>query len=206
MHKLKILLVAHNTISNSAGAGKVHYELKQEYEKAGHLVDKVDVKDLFPLGQRPLQKILGPSFRTEILKYLKKNAHKYDVIDANITNIIYPKESFGFKGLLFARSQGILPLYEKAEQTPAFQKFYAEQENSLTLKKRLGRLVRSFYKELNMDDFYASINQADIIHCLNHHEYDYFVDLGISEERLVLIPNALHRKYLDSLAVNQLLL
>lgn len=201
MHKLKILFVSHGILGNDSGVARVHFELKQEYEKAGHKVDKVDFKDLFPKGRNLFQKLFEPPFTAKVLKYLRKNADKYDIIDANCTNIIYPKKAFGFKGLLFVRSHGIPPLYKKAVSSQAFLNSLADEEKKKTIKNKLGSFVRSFHDGFYTKDFYASIKYADIVHCLNQSEQVFFTEMGISKDKLALIPNGLPKKYLNSFAV-----
>src|SRR4051812_32309751 len=104
---MKILIISHGVICSTNGIGRVHLELMKEYGKAGHLVDKIDYSDFYPKGQNHLNKIFDETIEKKVLKYLKKNAAKYDVIDANSECINYPKEAFGFKGLLFLRSHGL---------------------------------------------------------------------------------------------------
>jgi len=198
MQKLKVLFVSHSILGNDSGVARVHHELKSEYEKAGYEVDKVDLADLFPNGRNFFQKIFGPAFTLKVFEYLKKNAYKYDIIDTNFTNIIYAKASFGFKGLLFVRSHGIPPLYDKAAESEAFGKSLAAEIEKRTLKNKIGAFIKSFYKDFKPNDFYASVKHADIIHCLNKSEYDFFIDLGIEKDRIVLIPNGLPKKYIDS--------
>lgn len=198
MQKLKILFVSQNNVNNYAGAGKVHYELKREFEKAGHHVDIVDLSTLFPGRLNIFYKIFGIPFTRRILKYLRKNAHKYDVIDANLSTIIYPKQLFNFKGLLFARSQGILPLYIKSYSIPRFVKTTAEYERNRSIKSRIGSIVRSLYRHFSMEDFEASVKHADIVHCLNQSEYDYHLETGVDKNKLILLPNGLLKTYLET--------
>lgn len=199
MQKLKILIVSHGVLNNDSGMGRVHYELKQEFEKAGHLVDKVDFSDLYPKGQNEFQKIFEPYFPEKLFKYLKKNAHKYDVIDANFENIIYPKEAFNFKGLLFVRSHGIRPLYEKAYELGALGKSASTDKRSKTIRNHIGSFIKKHQKSLTPQNFYDSLKYADVVHCLNKSEYEYFINYGIAKDKLVIIPNGYPASYLQKL-------
>lgn len=197
MEKLKILLVSHNHITNYAGAGKVYYELKEKYEADGYFVDKVDITDLYLRPQGLFGRIFGKFFTQKVYKYLKINAYKYDVIDANLTNIIKSKESFGFKGLLIARSQGIMPLYKRSYQIKRFVETSEHTRKKNPIKSFLGQSIRKIFKDFTLKDFHDSVKYADIIHCLNQSEYEYFLEIGISKEKLVLIPNGLSKSHLS---------
>ena len=52
MRKLKILLVLQYQFTDCYGVGKVHFDLKKEYEKLGHQVDTLSWTDLYPKGER----------------------------------------------------------------------------------------------------------------------------------------------------------
>ncbi|RYX86297.1 glycosyltransferase [bacterium] len=197
MEKLKILLVSHNHITNYAGAGKVYYELKEKYEAAGYFVDKVDITDLYPQPQRLFGRIFGRFFTQKIFEYLKENAHNYHIIDANLTNITKSKESFGFKGLLIARSQGIMPLYERSYQIKRFAETSEFTRKKKPIRNFLGKYIRKIFKDFTLKDFHASVKYADVIHCLNRSEFDYFLEIGISKDKLVLIPNGLSKSHLN---------
>ncbi|MVN22240.1 glycosyltransferase family 4 protein [Mucilaginibacter arboris] len=198
---MKILIVSHGVINNDSGLGRVHYELIQEYKKAGHLVEKVDYSDLYPKGQNKFQRVFGSSFTEKLLNYLQKNAFKYNVIDANFENVAFPKESFGFKGVLFVRSHGIRPLYiVAAEKIERYAKVLeAEGKAKKSIKGIAGSYIRSLYKDLTLEDFEASLKYADVVHCLNTHEYEYFIKNGVEKNKLVFIPNGLPQHVLTGL-------
>jgi glycosyltransferase involved in cell wall biosynthesis len=188
---MNILIISHGNIIDSSGAGKVHYELMNEYKRAGHNVDKIDLSDLYPKGQSKLSKIFGPVIQKKIFNYLKKNAYKYDVIDANIENVIYPKEAFGFKGLLFARSHGMRPLMMKAQRITNIVNSLKEERAERTFKAHVGAIIRFFYRKVPFEGFYLSLKHADLIHCLNETEYNFVRSSGISKNKIVFIPNGL---------------
>ncbi len=191
MEKLKILLVADGVLTNISGVLKVHYELKEEYEKQGHEVDVLDYSIVYPKGRTAFRKIFGVLPTVKFWNYLKSNAYKYDVIDANIWYIVYPKESFNFKGLLLARSHGMQPVYQLAENIKSFKETLTKEYSNIKFKTRLGNIYRSLQKEVGLKEFYASVKYADIIHCLNTEEYRYLLNYGISKKKLALIPNGL---------------
>ena len=198
MEKLKILLVANGVMTNVLGVLKVHYELKEEYEKQGHLVDVLDYSVIYPKGRSAFSRIFGALPTVKFWKYLKSNAYKYDVIDANVECIVYTKKSYNFKGVLLVRSHGMRPVYQQAENIESYKKALASESINIKFKTRLGNIYRSLQKEVGLDEFYASIKYADIVHCLNTEEYKYLLDYGVPKEKLVLIPNALEDKIINA--------
>ena len=132
--KLKILFVLQTSWGTQLGMSRVHYELKKAYE------DKM----LYPKIKRGWYHFLGKSTQTRIWEYLKIHATKYDVIDANQRCIPYPKESYGFNGVVLFRSHGLPPLYTLAENQPLFQKLiFKKMSHANTLNTRLGAVKRT---------------------------------------------------------------
>ena len=198
MEKLKILLVANGYMTNTLGVLKVHYELKEEYERQGHTVDVLDFSVVYPNGYTPFKKIFEPLYTHQFWKYLKQHAHKYDVIDANVECIPYSKDSFGFSGLLLARSHGMRPVYMLADKIKSYHDELVKEQTNISFKTKLGNLYRSIQKHAGLKEFYDSVKYADIVHCLNQAEFDFLLEYGLPKEKLVIIPNGL----LDSLIKN----
>src|SRR6478736_4845688 len=172
MKKLKILFVLQCPFSDHFGAGKVHFDLKKEFERMGHVVDTLSSDDYYPNGQSTISKIVGPLYTYKILDRLKEIAYKYDVIDANFNCIPFPKDSFGFKGLLLYRSHGLQPVYRRAELSSEYQSMLKTNEEPIKLKTRFGNLYRLMLKKPGPKVFSDSVKYADIIHCLNQEEYN----------------------------------
>lgn len=195
MEKLRILLVANGYMTNVLGVLKVHYELKEEYERQGHSVDILDFSIIYPNGYTTFKKIFEPLYTYQFWKYLKQHAHKYDVIDANVECIPYSKASFGFKGLLLARSHGMRPVYMLAEKIKSYKDELIKEGSNISFKTKLGNIYRSVQKHTGLKEFYDSVKYADLVHCLNQAEFDFLWEYGLPEEKLVIISNGL----LDSL-------
>lgn len=191
MEKLKILLVANGVMTNQLGVLKVHYELKEEYERQGHIVDVLDFSVIYPKGLNAFTKIFGQLYTYKFWKYLKSNAYKYDVIDANNECIVYPKETYGFKGVLLVRSHGMRPVYLLAEKIKSYNDELIKERSNVKFKTRIGNIYRSLQKDVGLNEFYASIKYADLVHCLNQAEYDFLLNYGLPKEKLLLIPNGL---------------
>lgn len=197
--KLKILLVLQTPWGTHLGMSRVHYELKLAYEAAGHQVDYLDGHMLYPKGNSLWQQITGLSTQERILAYLKEHAHQYDVIDANQRCIPYPKEDYGFKGIVLFRSHGLPPIYTLAENQPYYKKmlFDQPQQGRKALKTKIGDVKRTLTQQEGEWALWDSIRYADIVHTLNQKEYDYLKDYGIAEDKLVFLPNGIDAKYLE---------
>lgn len=196
MSKLKILLVMRHDWGNTMGIPKVFFDFKKEYEQMGHHVDTLSFYDLYPKGQNKLARIFGPTFPELILKYLKENAHKYDVIDANFECVPYPKEAFNYKGLLLFRSHGLPQVYEIYENLPPYKAVFDDHYRNLKIKTRFGNIYRALDRKVGLKELNASIECADVVHALNSHEYDFLLSEGVPKEKLVTIPNGLQDDYL----------
>jgi glycosyltransferase involved in cell wall biosynthesis len=192
MNYLKILLVLQSPFCNTLGISKVHYDLKNAYENMGHQVDTLSYEDIYPKGVNMVSTIIGPLFTKKILQILKIKAKNYDVIDANYECIPFPKESFGFNGVLIYRSHGLQPLYREFEKTTAFSRILdLEKTKKIKFKTRLGNIYRYLKKKTGNKELYDSIKYADVVHCLNNAEYEFLLNYGIPENKLIVLPNGI---------------
>lgn len=192
-------MVARGELTNILGTLKVHYDLKKEYEKQGHVVDVLDYSVIYPKGLNEFTKIFGRLYTYKFWRFLKKHAHKYDVIDANSECVVYPKESFGFKGVLLVRSHGIRPVYDNAEKIKSYKAAFDKERETIKFKTRLGNIYRYIQKKPGFKEFFKSVKFADLVHCLNSEEYDYFLKLGVPKEKLLSIPNSLPDAFIHQL-------
>lgn len=197
MSKLKILLVMRHAWGNKMGIPKVFFDFKKEYERIGHHVDTLSFEDLYPKGQNKLAKIVGPTFPELILEYLKENANKYDVIDANFECVPYPKKAFNFNGLLLFRSHGLPQVYKIYENIPPYKTVLDNHRENIKIKTRFGNIYRALDRKVGLKELNASIEHADIVHALNSHEYDFLLSEGVPKEKLVTLPNGLQDSYIS---------
>lgn len=199
MEKLKILLVANGYMTNVLGVLKVHYELKEEYEKQGHQVDILDFTTIYPNGYTPLKRIFGKLYTYKFWMVLKKIANNYDVIDANIECVVYPKHTFNFNGVLLARSHGMRPVYKLAEKFTRYKQALDVAASQISFKTRIGDLYRSLQKSPGQNEFNESVKHADIVHCLNKAEYEYLINSGLAKKKLLLVPNGISDHRIEEL-------
>ncbi|GAA4816943.1 hypothetical protein GCM10023330_26980 [Litoribaculum gwangyangense] len=196
--------MGHHAWGNTMGIPKVFFDLKREYERIGHHVDTLSYYDLYPKGQNKLARIFGPTFPELILKYLKKNAYKYDVIDANFECVPYPKKAFNYDGLLLFRSHGLPQVYEIYENRPPYKTINDRLIKNIKIKTRFGNLYRFLDRKVGLKELNASIEYADIVHVLNSHEYDFLSSEGVPKEKLVLLPNGLQDTYIEKASSQEL--
>jgi glycosyltransferase involved in cell wall biosynthesis len=133
---MRILMVIHTLWSRSLGGPRVQLELAEELRGMGHEVEKLSYDDVFPNSGEPrpagsagawarrLNALAGSlqsnrSFADRAAAFVRRNAYRFDVIDANQTDLPFPKQALGFSGLLVARSVGLIPAFERFEQIAA---------------------------------------------------------------------------------------
>ncbi|HSG38165.1 MAG TPA: glycosyltransferase [Thermoanaerobaculia bacterium] len=122
---LRILMVIHTPWSRDLGGPRAQMELGEELAARGDHVEKLSYEDVFPPAApaRPgsAGRILdflrsNQSFAARAREYVRAHGHRFDVIDANQTDLPFPKRDLGFTGLLVARSVGLIPAYEEFER------------------------------------------------------------------------------------------
>ena len=112
---LRILAIVNLPWDPRLGAARVWIELSGEWRKAGHVVEKFCLTDAFPrpTASRGLSALRQTLFPSRAARFIRRNAHRFDVIDCLIGTLPFPKESLGFQGLVVARSIGLHRLYER---------------------------------------------------------------------------------------------
>jgi glycosyltransferase involved in cell wall biosynthesis len=118
---LRILAIVNVPWDPRLGAARVWIELTEEWTKAGHVVEKFCLTDAFP---KPASSPALAAFRLLLFpfraaRFLRQNASRFDVIDALVGTVPFPKKSLSFRGLVVARSVGLYRLYEKFERDAA---------------------------------------------------------------------------------------
>ena len=112
---LRILAIVNLPWDPRLGAARVWIELSQEWRKAGHTVERFCLTDAFPkpTSSRVLSALRQAMFPSRAARFVRENAQRFDVIDCLIGTLPFAKESFGFHGLVVARSIGLYRLYER---------------------------------------------------------------------------------------------
>lgn len=126
---LRILMVIHTPWSKNLGAPRVQMDLAEEMVRRGHRVEKFSVQDAFPAAGAPGSRgswgrlvefaASNRSLAVRAMAYLCANAERFDIVDANQTDLPCPKLQLGFRGLVVARSVGLIPAYDEFERWAA---------------------------------------------------------------------------------------
>jgi glycosyltransferase involved in cell wall biosynthesis len=131
---LRILMVIHTLWSRNLGGPRAQLELAEELRAIGHEVEKLSYEDVFP--EAALSEDAGAprrgragtvlrllrsnrSFAARARAFLRSCPGRFDVVDANQTDLPFTKADLGFTGLLVARSVGLIPSYYEFERMAA---------------------------------------------------------------------------------------
>lgn len=133
--RLRILMMIHTPWRPELGAPRAQMEIGEELTALGDHVEKFSYEDAFPDDRtkrldgtgrwsRRLSALAryassNRSFAARAKRYVRENAHRFDIIDANQTDLPFSKTSLGFSGLLVARSVGLIPVYAEFERWAA---------------------------------------------------------------------------------------
>jgi glycosyltransferase involved in cell wall biosynthesis len=153
---LRILAVVNVAWDPRFGASRVWIELAEEWQRAGHLVEKFCLTDAFPIAtsSSALAAFRLLLFPFRAARFVRGNASRFDVIDALVGTLPFSKASLRFGGLLVARSVGLYYLYEKFERSAA-KRWPPVSKGKL--------IARPFYRYFNKRARTAS--DASVRHC-----------------------------------------
>lgn len=184
---LRILAIVNLAWDPRLGAPRVWMELAEQWRAAGHTVEKFSLSDAFPnvRASRVTFALRQLLFIRKAAAYIRKNAHRFDVIDALIGTVPDSKEALGFTGLLVARSVGLYLLYER------FERGLEERSPRLPKGKLLGRLLYGFTRRRQWRASERAIRNADLLNVPNQEEADCLLaELG-SERKIMVQPYGL---------------
>ncbi|MFT7404829.1 MAG: glycosyltransferase involved in cell wall biosynthesis [Zhongshania sp.] len=201
MLKVNILFVLQCPWGADIGIAKVHLDLKEEYERLGHVVDVLAYDDIYPKGQSKFTELISPKISYMLHRKLCDISGNYDVIDANFQCVPYDKRTFGFKGLLVFRSHGLPDVYRRAEQAAVYQRMImGAPKQPVRLRTRFGNIYRAIQRKLGPKELDASLRHADLVHCLNSTEYEYLLEIGIQKDHIVQVPNGVSDRFIEEVS------
>lgn len=183
---MRILMILHMPWTRNLGAPRVQFEIAEEFEEMGHCVDKFDINDAFPSSNK-LAKFFEPSlFAKKASEFVRKNAARYDVIDAHQANLPFSKDKLNFGGVLAARSSGLGHFYLQYEEEARRQRqARGEREPGTFLGNRLRALSRRLGPTL--EDYNQSFKHADLINVPNQDEFEFVTQtLGWHDKTIML--------------------
>ena len=163
---LRILILLNLEWNPRLGAVRVYLELADQWRAAGHKVEHFSLSEAFP---RASSSRVGFAIRQLLFAYkaaafVKKNATRFDVIDALIGSLPMSKKALGFTGLLVARSVGLYRLYDRFE-LHANQRWPRRQRG-----KFLGRIFYRAARRLLRHASDKAIEHADLTNLPNESE------------------------------------
>lgn len=201
---MRILTVIHTHWSRRLGGPRVQLELSEELKKLGHTIEKFSYEDAFPYKQSEFER-LTCNFSLKAKAFVQKNAHRFDIIEAHQTDLPFSKEELGFKGLLVARSVGLIPMYKDA-----LDALEAASSKNLTLRGVAGnakKAVRGLigYQSLRRrhDDVLPSLQACDLINVCNIDELAYVRDvMGLGHKCVCFpfgLPQPRHKDFIQAI-------
>ncbi len=188
---MKILLASNSPWSDTLGVVKAQLEIKYCLEKKGHLVD------LFEHKQFENKK----KYQNELLKFIKKQGKKYDIIECHQFSLPFRREQLNFKGLLVVRSVGLHIFYRDALLSLNIKNF-KQETFKIKLKNKL-TLFRNFILSKNEDrEWLKSIHIADIINVPNSMEASYLSKIiGFKKDHITIQPFGISTSYFEKFKV-----
>lgn len=198
---LRLLMVIHTPWSRNLGASRVPLELSEEFRALGDTVEKFSYDDAFPDDVRPLGrgalKTLASyvrsnrSFSVRAEAFVREHAARFDIIEANQTDLPVSKATLGFEGLLVARSVGLIPAYSE------FNRMARKRWNEGMSARDIVHDVLTSPRRKRADrDVYKSFRHADLINVSNRDDLEtvsnamgygdkvVYFPFGLSEARL----------------------
>lgn len=166
---LRILAIVNTPWDPRLGAARVWIELAEEWTKAGHTVEKYCLTDAFPTptSSPRISALRLTWFPFRAARFVRRNARRFDVIDALAGTLTASKQSLRFDGLLVARSVGSYDLYQQFERVAATRWPPARKG------RILGRIFYGlFYKGMRAAT-HASSRHCDLLNLPNSDELRY---------------------------------
>ena len=163
---LRILAIVNLPWDPRLGAARVWIELTEEWRTAGHVVEKFCLTDAFPqpASSPALAAVRLLLFPYRAASFVRKNAGRFDVIDALVGTLPFSKKSLSFQGLLVARSVGLYRLYEK------FEREAAKRWPPSSKGKLIGRPLYWFFNKRARAASEASVRHCDLLNLPNSDE------------------------------------
>ncbi len=140
---LRILAVLNYPWDRRLGVARVWVDLAEQWRAAGHTVDRFTLSEAFPdpSSNRIVVAWRQVAFAYRAARYIRRNAQRYDVIDALLETLPFSKKRLGFKGLLVGRSVGSYQFYQEFEAM-ARQRWPAKAKGKLAGRVFYGLLHR----------------------------------------------------------------
>jgi glycosyltransferase involved in cell wall biosynthesis len=195
MKPLRILMVLHMPWDRNLGGPRVQIDLADEFRSSGHIVEKFDILDAFRNRRGKLTRLLTPrAFAVRARDYVRRNADRFDVVDAHHGNLPYSKRELDFSGLLVARTAGFFPFYRD------FERYAKMRWPDRARGKLLARPLRAWEGFRIAPTYRRSLQTADLVFLQNAEEYQYVSDVWNLGRKCVVLPGGLSDERAEALA------
>jgi glycosyltransferase involved in cell wall biosynthesis len=163
---LRILSIVNLPWDPRLGAARVWFELSEQWKKAGHKIDKYCLTDAFPhpTTSRALSAWRQATFCYHAVRFVRRNAANFDIIDCLIGMLPASKQSLGFRGLLVGRSIGLHTAYDEFMRLS--RKRWLDQPRG----KFIGRVFYTFTNWLLKRNADRTLPYCDLLNVANEDE------------------------------------
>src|ERR1043166_7493499 len=184
---LRILSIVNLPLDPRLGAARVYVELVKHWKAAGHEVGTFCLTDAFPKRSKSnsvsiLRQVIFP-YRAA--QYVRRNASRFDVIDALIGPLPVSKSSLRFNGLVVGRSVGFPRAYEK------FDRLSRKRWPAQPRGKLIGRAFHNFVSRLSARNSELALRHCDLINLLNEDEIEFLNEPSPIRKPFIVQPNGL---------------
>ncbi len=188
--RLRILSVVNLPWDPRLGAARVYVDLAEQWRKAGHSVEKFCLTDAFPkpTNSRGLRALRQVFFPRHAARFVREHATEFDLIDALIGTLPFPKSNLRFNALLVARSVGFHRAYDQ------FSRFSKKKWPDQPRGKFLGRFFYRWMSHRLLRHNESSLRHCDLINLINEDEIQFLRHRPAIDKRAMVEPNGLTEK------------
>jgi glycosyltransferase involved in cell wall biosynthesis len=178
-------MVIHTPWTRDLGGPRAQLELGEELAARGDHVEKLSYEDAFPPAPQARPGTAGRlldflrsnrSFAARARDHVRAHGHRFDVIDANQTDLPFPKEDLGFSGLLVARSVGLIPAYDRFERWA--RRRWPEPSPARAARDLAHRALTWPGYRRRLRDVERSFRHADLINVSNRDDLEEVARMG----------------------------
>jgi glycosyltransferase involved in cell wall biosynthesis len=167
-------------LSKELGAAKVSMELAEELEQLGWECKIVGLYEIVP----PRTRNVTRKYSSYLRRYLRENAHNYDVVEYDHGHLPYPRSEFSSRPLFVARSV-LLTHHLNNVAFPQEKDFKSRVRSSLNLNWLRRRESQRRAEK--------TVKQADLINVANYDDHAALLRSGVQAEKIIVIPYGISR-------------
>ena len=193
---LRILAIVNLPWEPRLGAARVYIELVEHWKATGHHVEKFCLSDAFPrpTNSNPLSMLRQLLFAYRAARYVRRNASRFDMIDALIGTLPFSKKQLRFNGLLVARSTGLPRAYDQFDRLS--RQLWPDQPRG----KIIGRLFYKLIGQALHRNSERALRSCDLINLLNEDEIQFLQNPPAIRKPFIVEPNGLSESEYTALA------